>query len=488
MIIDGNTINSGDKFPCDICILGAGAAGITIARELESLNLKTVLIESGGTEPQPQTQELYKGKISGLNYDLAGSRSRFFGGSTNCWVGLIAELDAIDFKRRSSIPYSGWPITKEDLQSHYLKARDMLDSGDYSDFPFALPNQSGTMPNSSDKPLYISEKIVTKRYDIRPKRFLEFYSELGLSKNTQVFLNSNAVDLIPGEFVKQISSVKIRTLGGKEFSILPKKVIVALGGIETPRLLLASNSVAQNGIGNDQNLVGRFFMEHPHIDNKANLLSFTSGFEYHLPDFKQLFYTAFSVAEEVKEKEGLLNAAMFILTNSSLESDSTGRGISELNRNAFKITPQSLYRIGNPCEQSPNPDSRVTLTQERDALGMPVVNLDWKLASFDIESLHRSNEIFGHEIGASGLGRYQIQFQKDEVFEEVTGGNHHMGTTRMASSPDQGVVDRHCKVFGMANLYVAGSSVFPTGGAANPTLTILALAYRLADHIKDTYA
>jgi choline dehydrogenase-like flavoprotein len=130
----------------------------------------------------------------------------------------------------------------------------------------------------------------------------------------------------------------------------------------------------------------------------------------------------------------------------------------------------------------------VLLDGERDALGMPRIRLDWRLTDLDRRSLLRTHEALAKEFGRTGLGRIQIEawLQDDKAgwSDELSGGYHPMGTTRMADDPRRGVVDRHCRVHGLTNLYVAGSSVFPTGGSANPTLTIVALALRLAEHLK----
>jgi choline dehydrogenase-like flavoprotein len=137
-------------------------------------------------------------------------------------------------------------------------------------------------------------------------------------------------------------------------------------------------------------------------------------------------------------------------------------------------------------EQAPNPDSRVVLVRDRDQLGVHRAALDWRLSDVDRENVRRTLEIFGAEIGAAGIGRLKILHGENETGwpDDLDGGQHHMGTTRMSDDPKQGVVDSDCRVHGMSNLFVAGSSVFPTPGGATPTLLLVALALRLADHLK----
>jgi choline dehydrogenase-like flavoprotein len=138
------------------------------------------------------------------------------------------------------------------------------------------------------------------------------------------------------------------------------------------------------------------------------------------------------------------------------------------------------------AEQAPNPRSRVNLHHsKRDQLGLPATQLDWQLSDFDKFSIRRTAELIGIELGRAGLGRVRTDIDEDlSKFPLVETAWHHMGTTRMSENDRTGVVDSACRVHGLSNLYVAGSSVFPTGGRANPTLTIVALAIRLADHLK----
>ncbi|MGL4618309.1 MAG: GMC family oxidoreductase, partial [Chroococcidiopsis sp.] len=137
-------------------------------------------------------------------------------------------------------------------------------------------------------------------------------------------------------------------------------------------------------------------------------------------------------------------------------------------------------------EQAPNPDSRITLSRDRDKLGMNRVQLDWRLSPIDKYTIKRSQQLIAEEFERSGLGKMQIELGDDDAsWRSLRGSYHHIGTTRMSNNPREGVVDEHCQVHGIHNLYIAGSSVFPTSGLSNPTLTIVALAIRLADRIQE---
>jgi choline dehydrogenase-like flavoprotein len=158
-------------------------------------------------------------------------------------------------------------------------------------------------------------------------------------------------------------------------------------------------------------------------------------------------------------------------------------------KKAARSPSTRLYVVKNVAEQAPNPDSRVVLSRERDALDCPRVALCWRTSPLDKRTAHRAREIFGEELWRAGAGRLQSSLEGEGKPwpARLRGARHHMGTTRMHSDPRRGVVDANCRVHGIANLYVAGSSVFPTSGAANPTLTIVALALRLAGHVNQVF-
>ena len=175
--------------------------------------------------------------------------------------------------------------------------------------------------------------------------------------------------------------------------------------------------------------------------------------------------------------------------------------LDDVARGMFRATPDDPYhppydlsrpiRFYTRLEQCPNPDSRVKLIGEQDALGLNRIALDWQLTDLDKRSLRRSQELIGAEFGRLGVGRFKLDdwlLADDNSWpEDLHGGHHHMGTCRMSDDPKRGVVDRDCRVHGFDNLYVAGSAVYPTTGYVNPTLTVVALALRLADHLKTKF-
>jgi len=310
-------------------------------------------------------------------------------------------------------------------------------------------------------------------------------------------------------------------LQGNSFHIGAKLFVLATGGIENARLLLLSNGVEPMGLGNRRDLVGRFFMDHiwnpsgyilpanqsaPHtiytdripVSDKVTMTAHLSLPEdvvrrEKLPDYRSEIGLEFDT-EEAPDSHGKSAPQTHGVPQGKLASD-LGPGVSELARQ-FSPRPQGLewagqkfrYRLKNYFEQVPNPDSRVTLSDEKDALGMRRAQLDWRLSELDRLCVRRAQKLLALEVGRSGFGRLRSELEDEEVLlAGARGGAHHMGTTRMGRDPGRSVVDPDCKVHGLSNLFVGGSSVFPTGGFANPTLTIVALTLRLADHIRTRY-
>ncbi len=474
----------------DVCVIGAGAAGLTLARELAGAPFRVALLESGGFDPDPPTQALYRGRVHGRRYfTLDACRSRQFGGSTNCWQGLCRPLDPIDFEARDWVPHSGWPFQAAALAPFYVRAQQVLRLED-----FAYDAGRWATPEHAPLP-FASGAIESRVFQVAPTRMGELYrDEITGARNVDTWLFANAVEIETDAEARSVRSVRVATLDGNSFPVRARLFVLATGGIENARLLLASNRVQQAGLGNGNDLVGRFFMEHPHVvagaflrSGSAVSLSFYRARE--AGRVKLAGYLAGSDA--LQREERLLAFSAFLAQEAALPDfeRALGRVVYEGDVAGGEPVSRAVFFM-NEIEQAPNPNSRVRLGEERDALGMPRVRLEWRLSSIDKQSIRRSHLILGRELGRAGLGRLQLMLSEDEYEwpPELGGGRHHMGTTRMHEDPKQGVVDAEGRVHGLANLFVAGSSVFPTGGAANPTLTLVALALRLADRLKEEMA
>ncbi len=522
MITDARSIPTGTTLDAEICIVGAGAAGITLAREFANSPLRVVLLESGGMLLEQATQDLYKGQIVGRPLEeLTASRLRYFGGTTNHWGGFCLPLDAIDFEPRETMPYHGWPIRRKDLDPWYQRAQTVCQLG-----PFDYrPASWGITPEETPPP-FAGPDFKVKILQQNWLRFGPAYApELRRASNVSVHLHANAFNFETSDNAAQVETLAVKTLAGNHFSVRARIYVLACGCIENARLLLASGKEGGNGLGNANDLVGRFFMLH--LTYPGGLIvpahprmtfDFRTDLKYRIDGRKHWFWSFIGLTEETMRRRHLPNIMIFWNYDFSPvkgAADALGRmvhfdesgqawlhdlgdvvenfeGLAE-----FAVTkelfgdgvPVRSMRVECTLEQQPNPDSRITLSATRDALGMREVAVDWQLVPEDKRGAAEILHLLGREIGRAGFGRFKPMLTEGGSWPHGFAGNEHqMGATRMHDDPKHGVVDADCRVHGMGNLYVAGSSVFPTGGANNPTLTIVALALRLADRIKGQLA
>ena len=517
MFIDQREYDGPEQIDADVGIVGAGAAGITLAMELTGSNRNVCLLESGGFEYHGPTQLLAAGETAGFPYyELVASRLRYFGGTTNHWAGVSCPLDEIDFEVREGVPNSGWPFGRAALDPFYDRAHAYCRLGPYDYDPRRWATDAAPQ-------IRLSERVRTQVKLENPLRFGQAYrNELGASPNVRIFLHANATGLEPVEDGTAIARISARTLEGRRISVAAKDYVIATGAIENARLLLASRSVHPEGIGNDHGLVGRYFMEHPMAPAMELQLSGEgAGLQFYTGQVRNgLGVTGyFTLAPETLRREGLLNACAAVnfgrvdqaaakslegvasavaIWNAAKEGGlppNLGEHVAKLAGDLHRVAIYSYQRaferspttasIVVEMEQAPDPASRVELTGERDPLGIPKVRLTWRLGELERRTIVRFGEILGMEVGRAGIGRIRlVEPNEDGWWDGLRGAWHHMGTTRMHARPEQGVVDPDCRVHGMRNLFVAGGSVFPTSGFANPTLTIVALAIRLADRLK----
>lgn len=511
--------DSSDDIHCDICIAGAGAAGVTLALSLAERHYRVVLLEAGGFDYEEETQDPYVGQIIGRPYhEIATTRLRFLGGSTNHWGGMCSHLEPYDFEKRAWVPYSGWPITYDDVEPWYKRAHPWLELGAF-DY-----RRDAISPDGTTYLPFEEERLYHKMWHFSrpPTIFGDQYRErLEKDAALDLLLHANLVDIELGELSDEVTGFVIQSYEGKRSIVRARHFILAMGGLENPRALLHARAVRASGIGNERDLVGRFFMEHLNADagevatdDPAWSDSYDALFRrdrqyraYLLPSPREQEQRAilgsaiglgplFHARERSVAYESLHKIKMAWLRREF--PDDLGKHIKNLITDAFGLK-EALEERFDPAvylyteaEQAPNPDSRVLLGSERDALGMQRLQLDWRLSDIDKRSIRELATMIGHELGRLGRGRVRLpSWLLEEAIADddpMPGGYHHMGTTRMASDPSMGVVDSDCRVFSTNNLFIAGSSVFTTGGAVNPTLTIIALALRLADHLDQASA
>jgi choline dehydrogenase-like flavoprotein len=519
MHIDARTLDNGTLIEGDLCIIGGGAAGVSIALEWIGSNRKVILLEGGGFNVEAQMQALYQGKsLDRPYYPLQSVALHYFGGTTGHWAGFCSPFDAIDFEERSWVPHSGWPFNRAHLTPYYDRAATFLELESPNFDVAALEKQD---PEVKRLPLEESVFFHKVWRFSSPTRVGTVYRDpIVNAPNVHLYTYAKAVELVPNAAVTAIDSVRAKTIDGKEHRVRARHYVIACGAIHNARLLLASNGVAKRGIGNDNDLVGRYFMEH------FEIVSAEATFEQPFP-FRLFQYPGrgrkgaraeLALQGDVQRKHQILNGTTSFqgggLTgrensrfasfspdaeaNVARETASAQRGAAAARggaqgggggRGGGPGTPQTVYRLFTRQEQAPNPDSRVLLSTERDALDMPLADLQWRMTPIDKRSIRVFYEILGQELGRAKLGRVRLGewlLDGDDMAwpTHLSGGWHNMGTTRMHRNAKQGVVDPNSKVHGLANLFVAGASVYPTGGAVNPTLTLVALSLRLADHLK----
>jgi choline dehydrogenase-like flavoprotein len=524
--VDSRSVTEGEAVETDVCIIGGGAAGITLAREFQDRDFRVVLLESGGDGFDLETQNLYRGENVGRSYfPLEGCRLRYYGGTTNHWSNWCSTFDPEDFEVRPWIPHSGWPITRASLDPFYERAHVLAGLG-----PYRYDDLSyWTTPGGGEPLKFRNAALESRTIQIGTPRAVfanKYRAVMQESKNTRVMQWANMTELEFAPDSDRIQRARVKTLAGNEFTVNARVFVLCAGGIENPRLLLASRSSRPDGIGNDRDLVGRFFQEHmnqnlgrfmmsdPEYDfsfysmkrplhgTRAHgyiRLSAESRRAAKLPGFRLYFKHTFSedvapgidstkiVLKSIKEDGVLPDNFSTHLWNIISDFDDVAEQIYR--RKTNQPLDGRVYRVTTRVEQEPNPDSRVTLGEELDPLGVPRSKLDWHLTKRDVDAVLRGQQLAATELAREGIGRakfleFEASSESNQEIDHLFGGCHHMGTTRMADDPQNGVVDPDCKVFGTRNLFIGGSSVFPTSGQCNPTLTIVALAVRLADRIK----
>jgi choline dehydrogenase-like flavoprotein len=537
MFWDARRIGQGVTLTADVAIIGGGLAGLVIARSLEQQGFDSCVIESGGFEPDDETRDLYRGECIGIPYLFAdGCRSRYLGGSSNCWGGWCRPMEPLDYERRGWISHSGWPFGPEELAPYYEGALSVLQLG----------------PNNFDTGYWVGviNRPDVRRYPLSGRTLADGISQfspplqagkafrpaLRDSTAIKVLLYANVTNIRTDSNAGVVEAVDVQTLTGHRHTVKARVFVLATGGIENARLLLASNAQAPAGLGNGNDLVGRYFMDHPRVTSgwvhlhpnwRANKL-YDQKFQYQndaLAAHGVRIAAQFAATPQVQEREGLLNARVVLSSIFPGEYDACGAAIRRLRRRyegaesvgstlaqdlcavarhpllaagfvaARLFQPQFLIngvRMQATVEPEPNPESRITLSTSKDRLGMPRVRVNWRLTNTVKRTFDRMFALFGQELEAHGVARVQLdpaigEGEWPETFDPE-GNWHHMGTTRMHDSPRQGVVDRHCLIHGMQNLYVAGSSVFPTAAADFPTITLTALALRLSRHLAQQLA
>ena len=534
----------------DICIVGGGPAGITLALELGRTGQRILLLESGDYDAANDAQALNAGEVADetLHSPPDKYRQRRFGGGTTIWGGRCVPFDPIDFDRRPWIDHSGWPISYEEVERYYPAANALCEAGDYEyDARLALPG--GMRPVLKGfSPLHFDLNGI-ERFSC-PTNFGQRYRDRLLAAgNIQVLLRATVIRLNAARDGSRIASLDVRNSKNLGFSVRADRVVLAMGGMETPRLLLTSDDVHARGLGNANDLVGRFYMCHIAGTIGSLRVNGPTNSVWHGYDIaadgsycrrrislrptvqsdhqvgNAVFRLHHPRIADPQHRTGPLSAIFLAQKFISYEyakrlvSDTPPTGMTWLRHavNAIADSPSTVRFLGHwlrdrtladrkfpsiiirprtnlfsldfHAEQTPNPDSRIGLSDTLDHFGNRRIRVDWRYNRLDVQTVETSFALLRADLQEQSIGTLDLAPNETDIETVIRRdgayGGHHIGTARMGSSPATGVVDRDGKVFGINNLYLAGSAVFPTSSQANPTLTIVALALRLADHLKD---
>ena len=550
LILDYLDPSTPDDFDCHVCVIGAGPAGIAIANAFAHSRFTVCVLESGGLDSEQASQALNHGDSVGTAMlDPALCRLRALGGSCRLWGGGCVPLTRLDLAPRHWVPSSGWPIDFDELAAWCRHARDTCGIDprhDIADGSFANAHFTHALPLHGSRAV---DRVCIESPVLFQADYTQLLREAG---NITLLLHANVMELAAATDADRVQSVRIGALDGRRGTVRARHYVLAAGGIENARLLLASDSVHPQGLGNHLDQVGRHFMDHPRCLAGqivgGDLASLLRPYDRDGQRESRPLYRELALADDAQVRHELLNArarpipvadtappglqalrelrasfrAPAVESANEVEGEvqrALAAGIAgpppsppprrnpprrarlalRVGMNAHEVAGAVARRLRNRpvdrCrrvdlmtyfEQAPNPESRITLSDARDALGMRRVRVDWRLTDLDYASYRTSATLLGEEAARCCGGRFQPApwVVDPSIRPAVVGTAHHIGTTRMSDRPEDGVVDRDCRVHGLENLHVAGSSVFPTGGWAFPTFTIIALAMRLADRLR----
>jgi hypothetical protein len=469
MLSDLNNASLSEDFfnGFEIVIIGAGAAGITLALKLSSYGKKVALVEAGGLEYSDVSQEVYRAKTIGDPYfELDVARLRYFGGSTNHWAGLCRTFEHEDFARGYLGEEYKWPINFNDLDRHFIEACKILEiSNKFKD----------------KKNIDLDVESIEFKYS-PPVRFKDkYFNSIVSNPLIHVFLNSNLVDV--SHLGKRITSIKVESYNGNKAIISSKDFIFAMGGIENSRYLLWLQKIYGNNFISEECPIGCYWMEHPHFSLGQAII-----------DKRKVTGHFYSISPKAQIDNKIMNCALRI---KHLNYQATKALINDiacfaptLGKKLFSLAGKNLVcgtTLGAAWEQSPKKQNRIVLDNEQDRFGIPKPILKWKKSQLDRKTLVTTVSKFNDWLLRIDGGRVKLDNwilnEKDYPLNDELAGYHHMGGTRMHFKKEYGVVDENCKVYGSSNLYIAGSSVFTTGGHNNPTLPIVQLSLRLAKYL-----
>jgi choline dehydrogenase-like flavoprotein len=553
MLEDARTITPNTVIEADLCVVGGGAAAISVTLEYMNSGKSAIILPGGGPNQTARNIDLYRGKVdSPKNHEpLEENRLRMWGGTTTVWGGRCLPFDPIDFEERSWIPNSGWPIGFDELQDYIARANEVSEAGKADfDARSVFPDEQSEILRGFDNEEFVTWPL--ERWSIPTDFGKRYQTAFHHASNVRVLMYSHAIHLQMDPGGTRMDHVVAATKPGRLFRIKAKNFVIGCGALENARLLLAANDVLPEGIGNKHDLVGRYYQSHRFgVCGYVKLKDPFKDFMYEFEKDQEGVYCRrrFWVTPETQKEHQIGNVIGFFFRGVSAESEHRNAMVSlvmlvktllggaqkgpkrliqiiqaqrrELIAHlgiVLKDLPSIFEQVGAVAytrfiqkrrlpiilpsqkanvfplfyqtEHAPLWESRVLLDPSSvDEFGMPRLEARIRFSDIDYRTIRTFVSMFKKRIEETGLGTFNLS-EKERSFlgqpdqKKFNSNAHNIGTTRMSTSPGHGVVDTACRVHGVENLYVAGASVFPTSGHANPTLMIVALALRLADHLK----
>ena len=547
MIVDLSESPRAELPDYDLCIVGTGPAGTTVARELAGSGLRVGVLESGRLRVTKHGDALRKVESEGIAIKEY-SRERVLGGASTTWAGLSSLMDEVDFEPRPFLRHSGWPIEREALLPWYAAAAERYRFPPRDFFGargFGALRAGGDLQPRWER---VDEKVFLAADP--PQDFGREHRAVYEREDVDLWLDATVVRLETDPGTRRVAAAVARTSAGAELRVRARAFVVATGGIENARLLLASRDLCADGLGNERHQVGRYLMNHPkNYHGVLRLGNPVTELPYYFGCLYEGFagYAGLRLPQALQRERGLLNSyvrleplfpwsdnmgvesLVLIVKRSAFvlrawKAGKRGKAVSlrdysetgddsdfqnqrktplqwlGVGANVVLHLPSVLQylwfrlskakprvrrvRLRNFMEMEPDPDNRVTLGAGRDANGEPVAHVAHRCTELDRRSLVELHAVLGREVEATGLGTLRTTLADEPAWPITQDASHHMGTTRMGTDPATSVCDPDCRVHGVDNLWMAGASVFPTSGCANPTFTLVALAIRLADHLK----
>jgi len=519
---DVRVLAEGEVVRTDVCIVGAGPVGLTLAAELSRANIDVLLLESGGLAPDPWADSLSTFESTGAArvMDPSLSRNRILGGSSSTWSGRVAAFDANDFAERAWVPGSGWPIPRSQLVQFLGRTRSYLGVAVADNNDVAVRDHVLGRDAHRFDPALLEDYVWSYSSDAERKRDFMRFGPRALALDmpgARTFLNATVTHIDTNAQGTEVTGLRVVGPDGLARLVHASDTVLCAGGIENARVLLASDRVVRGGVGNGNDRVGRYLMDHPrgHVGafaprDLASAQRAFSSYRVRLDGSGTTLTRGVALSRSIQAREQLLSCSAWLdpvvsehdpfrALGCLARSRSSWQGARDVARGSLGLVRGSVrvlrrrspvrvldaLHLTTMVEQVPDPDSRITLSGARDALGVRLARIDWRLGEAEARTTRRMASVFADELQRVGLPRPELlpMITDLSVPFYLPDVAHPMGTTRMSADAREGVVDTDCAVHGVARLHCAGTSVFPTAGHANPTQTALALVIRLADRL-----